>query len=52
MNPARAGGYRVRTAMEELDARQRDILRVIVQEHIATGDPVGSSAIAGRELQV
>jgi len=38
--------------MEELDPRQRDILRVIVQEHIATGDPVGSSAIAGRELQV
>ena len=38
--------------MEELDVRQRDILRLIVQEHIATGEPVGSAAIAGRDLPV
>jgi heat-inducible transcriptional repressor len=38
--------------MEELDPRAREILRVIVQEHIATGEPVGSSSIAGRELAV
>jgi heat-inducible transcriptional repressor len=38
--------------MEELDGRQREILRVIVQEHITTGEPVGSSSIAGRELAV
>ena len=38
--------------MEELDPRHREILRVIVQEHIATGEPVGSSTIAGRDLPV
>ena len=38
--------------MEELDVRQRDILRLIVQEHISTGEPVGSTAIAGRDLPV
>lgn len=38
--------------MEELDLRQRDILRLIVQEHISTGEPVGSTAIAGRDLPV
>ncbi|MGC4121716.1 MAG: heat-inducible transcriptional repressor HrcA [Myxococcales bacterium] len=38
--------------MEELDVRQRDILRLIVQEHITTGEPVGSTAIAGRDLPV
>ncbi len=38
--------------MEELDIRQREILRAIVQEHIATGEPVGSSAIAGSQVAV
>lgn len=38
--------------MDELDPRQRDILRLIVQEHIDTGGPVGSSAIAGRDIPV
>lgn len=38
--------------MEDLDGRQRDILRLIVQEHISTGEPVGSSTLAGRELAV
>lgn len=38
--------------MEELDLRQRDILRLIVQEHISTGEPVGSTSIAGRDLPV
>jgi heat-inducible transcriptional repressor len=33
--------------MEELDPRQREILKAIVQEHLTTGEPVGSSAIAG-----
>ncbi|MBI5544553.1 MAG: heat-inducible transcription repressor HrcA, partial [Deltaproteobacteria bacterium] len=38
--------------MEELDVRQREILRLIVQAHISTGDPVGSTTLAGRDLQV
>ncbi len=36
--------------MEELDTRQREVLRLIILEHIATGEPVSSSALAGREL--
>jgi heat-inducible transcriptional repressor len=39
-------------AMEELGARHREILKAIIQEHIASGEPVGSSAIAGREVAV
>ncbi|HEY3447420.1 MAG TPA: heat-inducible transcriptional repressor HrcA [Myxococcales bacterium] len=38
--------------MEDLDVRQNDILRLIVQEHISTGEPVGSTSIAGRDLPV
>lgn len=36
--------------MEELNSRKREVFRAIVQEHIATGEPVGSSSIAGREV--
>lgn len=38
--------------MEELAPRQREILRAIVLEHIDTGEPVGSSSIARREVAV
>ncbi len=38
--------------VEELDTRQRDIFRAIVVEHIATGEPVGSSSIARRDIAV
>ena len=34
---------------EPLRPRQEAILRVVVEEHIATGAPVGSKHIAGRE---
>jgi (2Fe-2S) ferredoxin len=33
--------------MEELDVRQRGILRLIVQEHIATGEPVALGIAGG-----
>lgn len=33
---------------EELGEREREVLRAIVQEHIATGDPVGSAQLARR----
>jgi heat-inducible transcriptional repressor len=34
--------------MAELTARKRDILRRVVEEHIATGEPVGSRALVER----
>jgi heat-inducible transcriptional repressor len=33
---------------QELTARKRDILRLVVEEHIATGEPVGSKSLAAR----
>lgn len=51
LNPLRAGRYLL-PVMEDLDARQREILRLIVQQHINTGEPVGSSTIARRDLPV
>lgn len=36
--------------MEELSSRHRDILRAIISEHVTSGDPVGSSSIAGRDV--
>jgi heat-inducible transcriptional repressor len=34
--------------MNELSARKRDILRRLVEEHIATGEPVGSKSLVER----
>ena len=34
--------------MSELSARKRDILRRLVEEHIVTGEPVGSKALVER----
>ncbi len=34
--------------MTELSTRKRDILRLVVEEHIVTGEPVGSKALAER----
>ncbi|HEX5800170.1 MAG TPA: heat-inducible transcriptional repressor HrcA [Gaiellaceae bacterium] len=33
---------------QELTTRKRDILRLLVEEHIATGEPVGSKSLAER----
>ena len=33
---------------EALTTRKRDILRLVVEEHIATGEPVGSKSLAER----
>ena len=33
---------------QELTTRKRDILRLVVEEHIATGEPVGSKSLAER----
>jgi heat-inducible transcriptional repressor len=33
---------------EELGERERDVLRAVVQEYISSGDPVGSSQLAGK----
>jgi len=38
--------------MDDLDPRQREVLKAIVQEHVATGEPVGSAAIARRDVAV
>src|SRR5437868_4475348 len=38
-------------AMDALNQRHREILRAIVLEHVSSGEPVGSAAIAGREVQ-
>jgi heat-inducible transcriptional repressor len=34
--------------MPELTTRKRDILRLVIEEHIATGEPVGSKSLAER----
>ena len=34
--------------LQELTTRKRDILRLVVEEHIATGEPVGSKSLAER----
>jgi heat-inducible transcriptional repressor len=39
---------RERSPHEELDEREREVLRAIIQEYITTGGPVGSSQLAKR----
>ena len=34
--------------MEQLNSRRREILRRVVEEHVATGQPVGSKSLVGR----
>jgi heat-inducible transcriptional repressor len=34
--------------MEQLSARRREILRRVVEEHVATGQPVGSKSLVER----
>ena len=51
-HPARAHGVRVTRrapTIRRLKPRQELILRTVVEEHIATGTPVGSKNIAGRD---
>jgi heat-inducible transcriptional repressor len=38
--------------MADLGARELDVLRSIVEEYVARGEPVGSAALAGRDLDV
>src|SRR5687767_12952550 len=37
---------------DELGPREREVLRAIIQEHINTGEPVGSSQLARKEFDV